>query len=44
MVAQKIGYAATQKVTNKTADYVSTEIVNRLMPLAAKVKTLVLRP
>ena len=40
VVERRSGYAVIERVANKTADLVSTAIVNRLKPFAAKVKTL----
>jgi IS30 family transposase len=40
MVERKSGYAVMAKVTNKTSALVSSAIVDKLRPLAARVKTL----
>jgi transposase, IS30 family len=40
MVERKSGYAVMAKVTNKTSELVSSAIVDKLQPLAARVKTL----
>jgi IS30 family transposase len=40
MVERKSGYAVMAKVTNKTSALVSSAIVDKLQPLAARVKTL----
>ena len=40
MVERKSGYAVMSKVVNKTSDLVSSAIVDKLKPLAARVKTL----
>ena len=40
LVERKSGYAVLAKVKNKTADLVSNAIIDRLKPLATKVKTL----
>jgi IS30 family transposase len=40
LVERRSGYAVIERVCNKTADLVSEAIVQRLKPLAAKVKTL----
>ena len=40
LVERKSGYAVLAKVTNKTAEAVSQAIIDRLKPLAKKVKTL----
>ena len=40
MVERKSGYAVMAKVTNKTSALVSSDIVDKLQPLAARVKTL----
>jgi IS30 family transposase len=40
MVERKSGYAVMAKVTNKTSALVSSAIVGKLQPLAARVKTL----
>ena len=40
LVERKSGYAVLVKVKNKTADLVSNAIIDRLKPLATKVKTL----
>jgi IS30 family transposase len=40
MVERKSGYAVMAKVVNKTSDLVGSAIVNKLKPLAARVKTL----
>ena len=40
MVERKSGYAVMAKVSNKTSELVSSAIVNKLKPLAARVKTL----
>jgi len=40
MVERKSGYAVMAKVSNKTSELVSSAIVDKLQPLAARVKTL----
>jgi len=40
LVERKSGYVVLAKVKNKTADLVSHAIINRLKPLATKVRTL----
>ena len=40
LVERKSGYAVLAKVKNKTADLVSNAIIDRLKPLATKVKNL----
>ena len=40
MVERKSGYAVMTKVSNKTSALVSSAIVDKLQPLAARVKTL----
>ena len=40
MVERKSGYAVMAKVSNKTSALVSSAIVDKLQPLAARVKTL----
>jgi transposase, IS30 family len=40
VVERKSGYVVIKKVANKTADFVSAAIVNRLKPYWTKVKTL----
>jgi IS30 family transposase len=42
MVDRKSGYAVMAKVTSKTSALVSSAIVEKLQPLAARVKTLTL--
>lgn len=39
-VERKSGYAVMAKVVNKTSDLVGSAIVDKLTPLAARVKTL----
>ena len=40
IVERKSGYAVMAKVTNKTSELVSSAIVDKLKPMAARVKTL----
>ena len=40
LVERKSGYAILAKVPNKTAERISAAIVNSLMPIASKVKTI----
>jgi len=40
MVERKSGYGVISKVTNKTSELVSSAIVDKLKPMAARVKTL----
>jgi IS30 family transposase len=40
IVDRKSGYAVMAKVSNKTCELVASAIVNKLQPLAARVKTL----
>ena len=40
MVERKSGYAVMAKVEKKTSELVSSAIVDKLKPMAAKVKTL----
>jgi len=41
LVERKSGYASLAKVKNKTANLVSNAIINRLKPLATKVRILI---